>query len=179
MDKRIKYSSSQKLIIVKAVISGKESCCSAAVKIGTTDTVILRWVNLYRHHGGAVFDRSAGRYSGQFKVRVIQYMLKKQLSLTQTAAFFGVPQDCTVGLWLKKYKELGANGLLVETRGRKSIMAKKGKNKVVKSTTDAEAKLLALQKENEYLRAENAFLKKLDALIQEEKQATTGLKSQK
>jgi len=43
----------------------------------------------------------------------------------------------------------------------------KKKEKIDRSDTNA-AKIAALQKEVEYLRAENAFLKKLDALIQQE-----------
>ena len=59
-------------------------------------------------------------------------------------------------------------------------MPKKKSTKKDASNTDLSAeKLAALQKEVEYLRAENAFLKKLDALIQQEKVAQAQSKRQK
>jgi len=50
-------------------------------------------------------------------------------------------------------------------------MTTKKINKQKKASTAEQAseQLASLQKELEYLRAENAFLKKLDALIQQEK----------
>jgi transposase len=77
-----------------------------------------------------------------------------------------------VGRWLKVYQRLGAAGLLKETRGRKkSLMNKKTKKKIEGTSTadPAAEKVATLQQEVEYLRAENAFLKKLGALIQQEK----------
>jgi transposase len=57
---------------------------------------------------------------------------------------------------------------------------KTSKKKKDKSTMDSGAEqLAALQKEVEYLRAENAFLKKLDALIQQEKAAKAQGRRQK
>jgi transposase len=99
-------------------------------------------------------------------------MLKNQLSLIETAALFGIPTDSTVRCWVKKYEQQGNTGLLQDRGGRKrSIMGKKPK-KVKKTSTDSiEERLAALESENEYLRAENAFLKKMGALIQEQKAA--------
>ena len=172
MDKRVKYSFKQKLSTVRSVISGRESCTSAAEKIGGKKTHVQRWVRHYRQHGTAGLRLNQGSYNGYFKLRVIRHMLKNGLSSTRTATLFGIPQDYLVGKWLKKYESLGAAGLLKETRGRKkSRMTKKTKKKKATDANGAAAKVVAMQKELEYLRAENAFLKKLDALIQQEKAA--------
>ena len=173
MDKRVKYSFKQKLSIVRSVISGQDSLKSAARKIGGNDKTVQRWVNIYKQYGKRGLELRHGSYDGSFKVRVIKHMLKNGLSLMQTTAIFGIPHDYTVGRWLKKYERLGTAGLLREARGRKkSLMAKKTKKKQKDTTADPSAeKVAALQKEVEYLRAENAFLKKLDALIQQEKAA--------
>jgi len=173
MDKRVKYSLKQKLSTVLAVRSGKESCLSAARKIGANDTTVHRWVNHYQWHGKAGLSLGQGTYSGEFRLKVIKYMLKKNLSLKQTATFFGIPQDCTVGKWLQKYNCDGAGAVLKEWRGRpRKTMARNTKKQPEQSNDPTEKKLAALQREVEYLRAENAFLKKLDALIQEEKAAS-------
>lgn len=180
MDKRVKYSLKQKLSTVLSVISGRESCGSAARKIGSKLTTVRRWVRHYRQHGKRGLFLRQGTYNGQFKVRVIKHMLKKGLSLMQTAALFGIPQDHTVGKWLQKYKNHGTEGLLKETRGRaRTTMAKKTKKTSKQLDNPTEKKLAALQQEVEYLRAENAFLKKLDALIQEEKATLNQVKRPK
>jgi transposase len=108
-------------------------------------------------------------------------MLKNNLSLIQTAVFFAIPQDSAVGRWLRIYQRYGREGLLKEARGRKkSLMAKKTHKKKKSTIADQSAeKVAAMQKELEYLRAENAFLKKLDALIQQEESAKAQAKRPK
>ena len=98
----------------------------------------------------------------------------------QTAALFGIPQHSAVRRWLRIYKELGPAGLQAESRGRKKRQMIPGSKKKVTDASDPiTEKMAALQKEVEYLRAENAFLKKLDALIQQEKAAKTQAKRPK
>lgn len=168
----MKYSIKEKLRAVKSVLSGKETALSAGRKLDAGETTVRRWVNHYRERGVAGLKLHNGSYDGNFKVRVIQYMLKNHLSCMQTAIQFGIPGDWTVSKWLTRYKVEGAKGLIKEGRGRKrSIMAKKPKKVKKKTTGSVEDRLTALQAENEYLRAENAFLKKLDALIQEDQSA--------
>jgi transposase len=182
MDKRIKFSFQQKLSTVRSIISGRESCISAARKIGSKGNTVQRWLSHYKEHGPQGLKIRNGTYDGHFKLRVVRYMLRNELSLTRTATLFGIPQDSAVKRWLKTYREQGAIGLVKETRGRKKspMTQKTSKKKKDKSTMDSGAEqLAALQKEVEYLRAENAFLKKLDALIQQEKAAKAQGRRQK
>lgn len=181
MDKRIKYSLKEKLAIVRAVKRGQLSCTSASKQLGTNLTTVRRWVNLYLLHGKAALQPGIRKYSGKFKVHVVEYMLKNRLSLMQTAVQFAIPQDYTVGKWLNKYQDNGPAALLKETKGRKaSVMDKKREKKInPPSTSPVDKKLAALEAEVEYLRAENAFLKKLDALIREEDAVKVTGKQQK
>jgi transposase len=180
MDRRIKYSFRQKLSAVRSVVSGRDSCSSAARKIGGDKNTVRRWLGLYKESGAAGLKLRPGGYTGKFKEEVIRYMLKKHLSLMQTAAIFGIPNDHTVWRWLQTYECQGFAGLQKETRGRKkSLVAKKTKKRNTTASDSIDEKLSALQAENEYLRAENAFLKKLDALVQEEKAAKTQNRQQK
>ncbi len=180
MDKRIKYSFEQKLSAVRSVIWGRESLTSAARKIGGNDRSIQRRANVDQQHGKNGLVRRNGSYDGEFKVRVIKYMLKNQLSLLQATALFGLTHDNSIGRWLKIYERLGALAFLTENRGRKrSIMAKKTRKTKKVASNPVDERLTALQEENDYLRAEIAFLKKLDALIQQEKAAQTQARQQK
>lgn len=182
MDKRIKFSFKQKLSTVRSIMAGRESCLSAAKKIDSKENTVQRWFRLYKQHGSRGLTVRNGSYDGRFKLRVVRHMLENKLSLIQTAVFFAIPQDNTVGRWLKIYQRSGSAGLLKQTRGRKKSQMIKRTTKKKKdfSTGDPSSeKVVALQKEVEYLRAENAFLKKLEALIQQEKAAKAQGKRQK
>lgn len=182
MDKRVKFSLRTKISTVRSITAGRESCRSSARKLGCSKSTVQGWILCYRQNGPGGLSIRNGSYSGSFKVEVIHYMLKNNLSLVRTAALFGIPNISVVYNWRQIYERLGASGLLKEIRGRKkSLMLKKKKTtKKETSPTDMSAeKLAALQKEVEYLRAENAFLKKLDALIQQEKVAKAQSKRQK
>jgi transposase len=173
MDKRVKFSCKLKLSIVRSVMAGDHSCLTAARKIGSHKSTVQRWLIVYQQQGSKGFQLRNGSYTGPFKVQVVRYLLAKGLSLPQTAAFFAIPNHVIVHRWLKIYECYGADGLLRSGRSRKKTLMPKKKDTAKKgSSTDQSAeKLAALQKEVEYLRAENAFLKKLDALIQQEKAA--------
>ncbi|MBO9727220.1 MAG: transposase [Chitinophaga sp.] len=166
---KTKFSLKQKLSAVHAVISGKDHIASAARKLGTTDVSVQRWLQLYKYHGIAGLQPRAGvTYSGEFKLEVIRTVFQKRLSLMQAAMLFGIAQDHTVGIWLRQYEREGAAGLLKSKRGlKKNQMGKKSKaNEII--TDPDKAKLAALEAELQYLRTENALLKKLKALIQKE-----------
>lgn len=71
--------------------------------------------------------------------------------------------------WVQKYKFYGYDGLKLK-KGRKPknpIMSKD--NKLKDLTKSEKEELIILRKQNEYLKAENAYLKKLRALIVQKK----------
>jgi transposase len=107
-------------------------------------------------------------YKGKFKQRVIEDMRKNNLSQHETAAKYGISRS-SVRLWERIYLEEGSEGLYIERRGR--ACASSGSIKGRKPTLDKqiEEDLIA---ENQRLRMENDYLKKLDALVQNKKQAT-------
>lgn len=173
MDKRVKFTFKEKLWAVRTASSGRWSCLDVARELGCNRSTVRSWLSRYKLHGSKGLKIRNGSYDGRFKIRVIRHMLRNGLSLSQTATLFGIPERSAVSRWLRTYEQLGAAGLLAETRGRiKRQMAPKDKRKEKIDLSDPNAdKLLALQKEVEYLRAENAFLKKLEALIQQDKAA--------
>jgi transposase len=172
MDKRVKYSVKQKESIVKSVLKGQQSMSSAASELGCDRTTVRRWLGQYKEYGVKGFKFRNGNYERSFRLQVVRYYLKKGLSLNETANYFKIPNAAVVRQWVERYKRLGASGLTNEPRGRKrSSMAQKPKKKEITSSDPAAQKLAELQKELEYLRAENAFLKKYNALVQQEEAA--------
>ena len=99
------------------------------------------------------------RYTGEFKQEVVETMMREKLSYTEAARQFNVSNHHRVASWERIYLEEGPEGLYIERRGRGS----KGRP-AKKLQPEVEEDLLA---EVQRLRAENAYLKKLNALVAE------------
>ena len=85
--------------------------------------------------------------------------MREKLSYTEVARQFNVSSHHRVASWERIYLEEGPEGLYIERRGRGS----KGRQPK-KLKPEVEEDLLA---EVQRLRAENAYLKKLNALVAE------------
>lgn len=103
------------------------------------------------------------RYTGEFKQIVVETMQKEELSYSEAAREFDVPRS-RVTSWERIYLEEGAEGLYVERRGRASAASGTRKGRKPKLEKKVEEDLIA---EVQRLRAENAYLKKLNALVAE------------
>jgi transposase len=90
-------------------------------------------------------------------------MHANHLSIRETAAKFGIPSYSTVGTWERIFYEEGREALFRDARGRKK-MSNKIKEQKSQLDDKVEKDLIA---ENQRLRMENAYLKKLQALVQE------------
>ncbi len=109
------------------------------------------------------------KYSPEFKIAVIIDMRKNHLGYGETVRkYWGVGtalesdnHRSQVRLWERIYLEEGEQGLMTEHRGRKSTGRPKKLDKSV------EEDLIA---ENQRLRMEIEYLKKLDALVRKEEQ---------
>lgn len=99
------------------------------------------------------------RYTPEFKINVVETMHKEKLSYYETAREFDMPNgEKTVASWERIYLEEGREGLCIERRGRKSTDSRPKLKKEVEEDLIAEV---------QRLRAENAYLKKLNALVAE------------
>ncbi len=99
------------------------------------------------------------RYTPEFKKLVVEAMRKEKLSYSETARRFEVCNHHIVMDWERIYLTEGPEGLAVERRGRKST------GRPRKLPKEVEEGLLA---EVQRLRAENEYLKKLQALVLED-----------
>ena len=98
------------------------------------------------------------RYTPEFKIKVVETMRDEKLSYKEAARQFDVSFDTVVAKWERIYLEEGKEGFYIERRGRKST------GRPAKIKKDIEEDLIA---EVQRLRAENAYLKKLNALVSE------------
>lgn len=95
----------------------------------------------------------------EYKVMVLETMRKEGLSYREAARQFEVGDDKRVAAWERIYLTEGPEGFAVERRGRGS------KVRPNKLPSRVEEDLLA---EVQRLRAENAYLKNLQALVLED-----------
>ena len=95
------------------------------------------------------------RYTPEFKIKVVETMHREKLSYRETARQFDI-SNSRVTAWERIYLEEGADGLYAERRGRKST----GRPPKIKKEEDLIAEV-------QRLRAVNAYLKKLNALVAE------------
>ena len=99
------------------------------------------------------------RYTPEFKRLVVETMREEDLSVREAMRRFEINDHGIIERWERIYLEEGAEGLAIERRGRR-----RG-GQLAKLPKEVEEDLIA---ENQRLRAENEYLKNLQALVLEE-----------
>ena len=158
-----KYSNEFKLKVVKYCIEGHHGFKSTADHFNIPAKVtVQKWCRKYEEHGEkGLLKNFKTSYSGEFKQSVVEYMHTNHLSATETAMHFRLNTHVVLK-WERIYYEEGPQGLYIERRGRSKNMSSKQKKKKLDKAVEED--LIA---ENQRLRMENEYLKKLNALVQE------------
>lgn len=159
-----KFSDDLKLRVVKAYQDGYLGIRSLAKKNGISKSVVGRWIQSYEKFGtdGLISKKQKMSYSVQLKLDVLRFIERTGSSEMEAALHFGIKNPSRIPAWKKAFREGGAEGL-DRQKGRPpmSDISKRRKNeqKQEKEMTSKQE----LEKENELLRLEVEYLKKLRA----------------
>ncbi|MBM7635208.1 helix-turn-helix domain-containing protein [Geomicrobium sediminis] len=124
--------------------------------------IIEEWVQAFRAFGKEGLKRKASKtvYPVQFKVDVLHWMKSNSASLSETATRFGLNRPALISSWKHTVMKEGIAGLEPKPKGRPSMAKKPKKDDQTKHEWSREEQL---KRENELLRLENSYLKKLRA----------------
>lgn len=159
-----KLTRKDKIEIYKRKLEG-ETTSSLAKSFNVKSSNIDYLIQLIRRHGYDILRNGKNRfYSKEFKLQTINRVLYNNESINGVAIDIGLSSSGILCNWLSKFIENGYN-VVENKKGRKpkSMTKPKKNNKVL---TEKE-KIKQLEEEVLYLKAENEYLKKLRALVQE------------
>jgi len=159
------YSEELKLQAVRDYLEGRlsQSQIIYKYKIAST-TQLANWIKQYNGHSNRITANSGGTRAmtkgrvttWQERIDIVLYCLANGQDYTTAAIHFHVSYQ-QVYSWVKKYV----------AGGEEALRDGRGRTKAPEKLTEADRHRLAMQKleyENARLRAENAFLKKLEEL---------------
>lgn len=153
-----KYTEEFRRKIIQHYLSTQDGVKRTAKIFGVHKATIQDWVSKHKEHGEdvAVADKKRRKYSFSVKESIILGILDNHMSIRQAAAKYNVSR-LQISRWLERYK----------TGGIEALVGMKQKKRTDAGTQAKKPAFLTHEEELEYLRAENAYLKKLQALIQQ------------
>ena len=161
-----KHSQEFKLEVVRHYLSGFGGYRATANKFGISHSLVRKWLDI---HSSAQPNSTERRYtnrSAQSKRNVLEQIQSEGLSLREACLRFNIAAASSILVWQKQYAQGGLAALERKLRERPPMKPFKPPTKPLSELTQAE-----LARYVEYLQAENAYLKKLEALVQSKKQA--------
>jgi transposase-like protein len=159
------YSKELKLSAIHDYLSGQYSLREVTRKYKLSSNSILRlWLRKYNSHreikdsskGKTISMTNGKKTSLNERIQIVLYCLEHNKNYQMAAETYEVSYQ-QVYQWVKKY----------EAGGEEALKDKRGRNKEEQELTPEEKfklEMKRLESENERLRAENAFLKKLEEL---------------
>ncbi|WP_460314556.1 transposase, partial [Aliiglaciecola aliphaticivorans] len=142
-----------------ARLAQEESSRVLGSKFEVRSNLIRYWSLVYRINGFDSFVHKQLPYSFEFKLNVLKTMRGNKWSLSYTSAYFDLSSPGILFQWQKLYAHEGITRLKPQKKGRPRVT-----NHSSTSKPSAEMSEKELREELDYLRAENAVLKKLEAL---------------
>lgn len=161
-----KYSKEFKLEVVKHYASGEDGFRTTGAKFAIDASLVRRWVDVHKCLGPDGFGPRYERRTAEFKLNVLKQIQSRGLSLREARREFNIGTESSILVWQKRHAQGGLAALGRKPRERPQMKPFKPPTKPLSELTQAE-----LARYVEYLQAENAYLKKLEALVQSKKQA--------
>jgi transposase len=165
-----KFDEHLKLSVVKQCRSGKWTYAEVARRNAVSETVVRSWVAFYEHHGIAGLRQKFEHYDAQFRLKVLKQMWKNHWSYKEAAVAFDIRSSGCLAVWERCYHSGGIDALKPRKRGRPPKMPDFPDTPPQTSADDKGRSKEDLLAEINQLRMENAYLKKLEALVQAQKQ---------
>lgn len=129
--------------------------------LGIKAPVVQTWLRIYRGKGVLSLEKKATKPLGiELKEQVVRDVLNNCLSFPAVSLKHGISQSAAYQ-WVQLVKESGFSSLKETRQGRSP------KDMGIPKKKQPETELEKLEEELRYLRAENAYLKKVRALVQE------------
>ena len=160
-----KYKTEFKLQVVNSFLADEGGAKLLARRWLVPEEKIRTWVSHYRLHGIDGLHPKRSTYSLEFKLYVLSHQDREQLSSRQVAAVYDIRNPNQVVVWRRNLDQCD-----VETLHRRPNM-KPDRHCPAPSNTIANDSEQALREDNERLRAEVVYLKKLQALIRSKRSA--------
>jgi transposase len=135
-----------------------------AARLGVSYDAGRRFYRRWRIHGKEVLmgRKTHQGYSFELKLEVVQRFLDGEEAKTTLAEAYKLSSPTLLETWVRKYRSQGEDGLRPKAKGR----PRKDPSAPPLQLSEVEK----LRRENELLRAENDYLKKLRALREQEQQ---------
>lgn len=172
MRKNKKHSLEFKLSLVDRIVQGHCPSRSIATEHSLSHDMVRRWQKQFESFGIEGLKPRGGNtvYPQSFKISVLHTIQEESLSLMEAMLRFNLPSPSIIVNWRKQVEAHGFEGLKPQIKGRPPMEKNdRSPNKRKKPASKVPlTKEEQLQQELEYLRAENALLKKLHALVQKD-----------
>lgn len=152
----MKYSPLLALEVCQGIEKGIRTGKSYSRHYHIDEKEVCLWLAHYRLYGSSVFKQEKA-YSQQDRLHIVEDKLKKGLTITETCLRYKILHRSTLRNWIRQYRN-----------GRLELMKDKRKNNRQKNAQEESQtkRIQELERELLYVRAENAYLKKLQALMQ-------------
>lgn len=157
---------------MQTYLKGDIGLTSLSKQHGLSKGQVTRWVSFYKIHGEAGLVKKFTGYEADQKLAILQHMWTNQLSYDQTAAVFNIRSPGSISVWERCYHTGGIDALMPRPRGRSKKMPHP-LHKPQPQTDDETRTREELLAEVNFLRMENAYLKKLKALVQQQRERQT------
>ena len=168
-----RYSEQTKLAAIDAYLTGQRGLVATAEQAGVGVSSFRKWIAAYEVNGvaGIRVKRSGQWYDLEFKLEVLKRARDDGLSNRQAAALFNIRNFNIIGTWERAYEDYAMAGLDSHRTGRRTRPSGEGASEPSPKPRDDDdiCSHQELLKELSSLRAENAYLKKVEALVRSQK----------
>lgn len=154
------FTAEEKVFMARLYLEGKHSYLELQDLYKVSYQMIQGWVCLYQVQGEEGFKKSYTSYSAEFKMDVLNYMKETGTSSYDAAAIFNISSPSLVRTWRINFNAGGFDALIPKKKRRTSMKKETQKVKSVEGSVEA------LEERIKQLEMENAYLKKLNALVQ-------------